>query len=434
MKPLLQILCVALMLCACKPNNHGLNDYESDALKITQISNTVFLHTSFLKTKSFGTVPSNGMVYVNGNEAIIFDTPVDNDASNELIDWLGNKTIKAVVVTHFHVDCLGGLNAFHSKGITSYATHETIKLAKEDNRKILPQNGFENAYEFQIGHEVVLAKYFGQGHTKDNIVAYVPSEKVLFGGCLIKALNAPKGNLADANPADWPHTVKSLQSELPDIEVVIPGHGKYGDTKLLDYTVDLFEEKERILFFLHNRFLETHNLSEAHPDFGQVEYTEILEAFKHSGLKVISEKRNGNVNAREYAQGIVHKIDSLIQNGTQPSKITVVGTSKGGYIAQYVSTLANNPELNFVFVASFQNSDIQNIPDINYCGNILTVFEKSDPYGVSAVKRKQQSTCQIQNFKEVELNTGMGHGFLFKPLNEWMEPTIQWAKENYTLK
>lgn len=194
------------------------------------------------------------------------------------------------------------------------------------------------------------------------------------------------------------------------------------------------EKENRFIFFLHNRFLETHELNELHPEFGRTEYKEILSKFEKSGFIVISEKRNGNVNAREYALGIVNQIDSLIANGVVPEHITIIGTSKGGYIAQYVSTLANNPKLNFVFVASFRISDLENIPEINYCGNILTIYEKSDPFGVSAIGRKENSTCKIKHFKEIELNTGMGHGFLFKPLKEWIEPSIKWANGNYSMK
>jgi hypothetical protein len=190
----------------------------------------------------------------------------------------------------------------------------------------------------------------------------------------------------------------------------------------------------RYVFFLHNRFLEEHKLNELHPEFGRTEYNEIIAELKKGGLKVISEKRSGNVNAREYAIGIVTQIDSLIKNGTEPIKITIVGTSKGGYIAQYVSTLANNPDLNFVFIASFRHNDIENIPEINYCGNILTIFEKTDPFGVSALERKKNSICEIKHFKEIELNTGMRHGFLFKPLKEWIEPTIKWANGNYNVE
>lgn len=192
--------------------------------------------------------------------------------------------------------------------------------------------------------------------------------------------------------------------------------------------------EDRYIFFLHNRFLEEHELSESHPEYGRTEYKEILAAFEKSGFRVISEIRNGNVNAREHALEVACQIDKLIEKGIKPENITIIGTSKGGYIAQYISTFANNPNLNFVFVASFRLTDIENIPEINYCGNILNIFEKSDPYGVSAIARKQTSTCEIFHFKEIELNTGMGHGFLFKPLSEWMEPCIEWAKSNYDLK
>ncbi len=44
------------------------------------------------------------------------------------------------------------------------------------------------------------------------------------------------------------------------------------------------------LFFLHNRFLETHEITEAHPQYGKVEYAEILQSFKNEGFNVISEK------------------------------------------------------------------------------------------------------------------------------------------------
>ena len=202
---------------------------------------------------------------------------------------------------------------------------------------------------------------------------------------------------------------------------------------LLIGLVSTKKQDKRFLFFLHNRFLEVNQLEAKHPEFGRTEYNEILAEFSNNGLQVISEKRQGNVNARQYALEIVNQIDSLIASGISPKNITVVGTSKGGYIAQYVSTFANNPNLNFVFIACFRDSDIQNIPEINYCGNILTIFEASDTYGVSALERKETSTCVISNFKEIELHTKMGHGFLFKPLKDWMLPTIQWAKGNYKL-
>ncbi|MEZ5041274.1 MAG: alpha/beta hydrolase [Saprospiraceae bacterium] len=192
-----------------------------------------------------------------------------------------------------------------------------------------------------------------------------------------------------------------------------------------------YQREERFIFFLHNRFLEEHGLSEAHPVYGRMEYLEIIKAFKDEGFKVISEKRKGNVNARDYAQKINQQIDSLLQLGIEPNKITVIGTSKGGYIAQYVSTFAKNPDLNFVFIACYMDGDVEQIPEINYCGNVLTIYEKTDTFGVTALERKLNSSCDIKHFKEIELNTGLQHGFLFKPMKLWIEPSVAWANGHY---
>jgi len=121
----------------------------------------------------------------------------------------------------------------------------------------------------------------------------------------------------------------------------------------------------------------------------------------------------------------------LIAKGIAPDQITVVGASKGGYIAQFVSTFAKNPELNFVFIGSFQDDDIVRIPDINFCGNILTIYEKSNVFGASAIERKETSKLKINHFKEIELNTGLQHGFLYIASEEWLKPCKIWAKRNY---
>lgn len=193
----------------------------------------------------------------------------------------------------------------------------------------------------------------------------------------------------------------------------------------------LFTFGQDYIFFLHNKFAEEHPLSEAHPEYGKTQYLEVLDAFKQKGFKVISEKRPANTNIGEYAEKVVKQIDSLLKKGTKPNHITVIGTSKGGYIAQLVSTYLKNPDVNFVFIGCYRDTDLKNFPMINFCGNILTIYEKSDVFGVSAIKRKESSKFKVSHFKEIELNTGLKHGFLFKPMKEWMEPCIRWARRNY---
>jgi len=219
--------------------------YQTANLIITKLSANVFEHTSFLKTDDFGTVPCNGMIVRESDEAIVFDTPVDDVSSEELINWISETLhckITAVVATHFHMDCLGGLQAFHQHGIPSYASAQTIELAKK-NKFNIPENSIGNTFTFRIGTKEVYTRYFGKGHTSDNIVAYFPDEHTLFGGCLIKERKAGKGYLGDADTKEWPATVQQIKQAFPDVKTVIPGHGKTGNKNLLDYTIRLFEEE-----------------------------------------------------------------------------------------------------------------------------------------------------------------------------------------------
>ncbi len=233
------------MVLSCKTSTSVENklSYTSETLVLQQLTPHVYQHISYLQTQSFGKVACNGMVVIDKNEAIVFDTPADAATSLELINWVEKElkcTIKAIIPTHFHIDCLGGLDAFHTKNIPSYANKLTIKLAAKQNY-MLPKNEFNTTLELEVGSKKVLLDFLGEGHTKDNIIGYFPSENVLFGGCLVKELGAGKGNLEDANVAVWPETMRTLKKKYPEAKIVIPGHGEPGDKALLDYTEKLFQ-------------------------------------------------------------------------------------------------------------------------------------------------------------------------------------------------
>ncbi len=215
---------------------------RSEALIIEQVSPNAFVHTSYKQTDEFGHVPCNGLVVRYNGETIVFDTPTNDSSAIELIRWIEDSLhcrIDAVIPTHFHDDCLGGLKAFHARGIPSYANNRTIELATANGMPV-PQHGFTDSLSLPVGETRVTATFHGEGHTKDNVVGYFPSEHVLFGGCLIKEVDASKGYLGDANVDAWSGTVEAVKRAYPDVQVVVPGHGKYGDQRLLDYTIGLF--------------------------------------------------------------------------------------------------------------------------------------------------------------------------------------------------
>lgn len=243
MKKSFLFITLLLVLCNCK-SQKNIATYTSETLKIIPISDNAFVHVSYLQTNDYGKVACNGLVFINNNEAVVFDTPTNSEVSMELIKWIAEEKkcdITSVVINHFHGDCLGGLEAFHKLGIPSFANNTTIALAKK-NMTNIPQIGFDDTMELTVGEEKVVNQFFGEAHTKDNITSYIPSENLVFGGCIIKSLNASKGYTGDANIAEWSNTVKKIKQSYPDVNLVVPGHGATGNKKLLDYTIQLFEE------------------------------------------------------------------------------------------------------------------------------------------------------------------------------------------------
>lgn len=214
----------------------------SDDLKIIPLSENALIHDSMMQVEGWGNVSCNGLIYINNGECYLFDTPANDSLSEILINWLENVEkvrIKGVVVNHYHDDCLGGLAAFHKRGIPSYANIRTLKLAANENN-VIPHIGFDHKLVFQLGDKEIVCEYFGEAHTTDNIVAWFPADRLVFGGCMIKSLNAGKGNLNNANTLEWPSTIRKVKKAFPDVQTVVPGHGKYGDIELLDYTIRMF--------------------------------------------------------------------------------------------------------------------------------------------------------------------------------------------------
>ena len=244
MKILLYLLILSNLLFSCNEIKEEKEVFKSESLLINQISEHTYQHISFLDVKDFGKVQCNGMIVVSKNEAVVFDTPCNNETSSELIDWI-TKSLKceitAIIPTHYHIDNLGGLEEFHKRGIHSFAYNRTIQIAKEIGCTV-PEYGFDNYMEFKVGNEKVYVEFLGEGHTCDNVIGYFPLENVMFGGCLIKEFGSGKGNLEEANIEKWSETVVEVKKKYPKTKKIIPGHGKLGGVELLDYTIDLFKK------------------------------------------------------------------------------------------------------------------------------------------------------------------------------------------------
>ena len=190
---------------------------------------------------------------------------------------------------------------------------------------------------------------------------------------------------------------------------------------------------QRYLFYLHGRIVEDQGAHAVDTinGFGAYRYEDILDTFRKKNFVVISEIRQKNTDVEEYAKKVKAQIDSLLQKGMAPANITVVGASKGAAIAMLVSSLLKNENVNFVFMAGCNDDIFSALPQIDFCGNILSIYERTDDIGKSCTPVKNRSAQKISHYKEIELNTGLKHGFIYSPLPEWVEPVTEWAQGNY---
>jgi pimeloyl-ACP methyl ester carboxylesterase len=185
------------------------------------------------------------------------------------------------------------------------------------------------------------------------------------------------------------------------------------------------DNKSRYLFYLHGYIVEAGNTRPVSPRFGVYEYEQILETFRQSGFVVISEARKKDPEIEPYARKVAEQVRELLKAGVPLKHITVVGASQGSWIAMLASTYLKNRNLNFVFIAAC-SADKGFLKMVNLHGNVLSIYEKSDL--AQSCRDYRADATGINEWKEVEVNTGLKHGFLYRPMREWTEPTIAWAK------
>jgi metallo-beta-lactamase class B len=216
-------------------------------IQLISLQDSIFVHVTWHHLDNFGRFPSNGLIVIKNGQALMIDTPMDNDKTERLTRYLRDSMsvkLAKLIIGHFHDDCLGGLGYLQSIGVESIANSMTIEKCKEIGLPI-PSTSFTDSLTFDFNGEQIVCRYFGAGHSFDNITVWIPSKKILFGGCLIKSINSKGlGNLSDAVVNDWDMTVEKVMKEYHEIKTVIPGHGDFGGTELLTHTIDLVDKEK----------------------------------------------------------------------------------------------------------------------------------------------------------------------------------------------
>lgn len=214
----------------------------SNDIELIRLSENAWIHVSVSEIPGYGNVSSNGLIYSNADDAFLFDTPMTDALTGDLLHWLTDSLrIKVVgfVPNHWHGDCMGGLALLQKRNIESYSGQKTITIARSKNLPV-PAHGFKDSLNLKLGDKAIQCYYPGAAHTLDNIVVWIPDEKILFAGCMVKELSSKNlGNTQDGDLKAYPKTIDILLNKFKEAKIVIPGHGQFGGRDLIMHTKEL---------------------------------------------------------------------------------------------------------------------------------------------------------------------------------------------------
>ena len=225
------------------PAEHRLDD----DLTVRQLSEGVYLHTSWRDFAGGVRFPSHGLIVVSEGEALLVDTAWGDTLTNILLQWIDaalDVSVEGAVLTHAHDDRMGGIATLKRAGVTTYALPQTAEGARRQHWP-RPDSLLALSQTISVGSRTVETFFPGPGHTRDNLVVWLAREKLLFGGCMIRpAMSKGLGNVAEADIEAWPASVSRVRSRYEAVEVVVPSHGPVGDRGLLDHTLRLLEARD----------------------------------------------------------------------------------------------------------------------------------------------------------------------------------------------
>lgn len=188
----------------------------------------------------------------------------------------------------------------------------------------------------------------------------------------------------------------------------------------------------RHLIYLHGRIVqEQQSARPKHPQHGYYELDKILGTFRDKGFVVSGELRSKSASVVDSAGRLVAQVKKLIASGVPADHITVVGASMGGGIALLASARLQNPAVRFCILGACASEGVVRLVATEGkrpAGRILAIRESSDETtGGCPPWEDDPAAGPALTVRELVIDTGLHHGFLYRPLPEWVNPVVEWA-------
>jgi len=217
-------------------------------VSFAKIDENVWVHTTNYTLPGQSPISSNGLVVLDGEDVVLIDGAWGELATVALLESIKTEVGKAVtkmVITHHHPDRIAGVDAAEREGIQVFTHADTPALAARNGYPV-PNTSVASLKEPKSRSKIgaLEVAFPGAAHASDNLVVYVPSSNVLYLGCALRGAEATTlGNLSDADIKSWPGALNWVKATYRDAQIVVPGHGKGGDLRLIDKTLQMLAEK-----------------------------------------------------------------------------------------------------------------------------------------------------------------------------------------------
>lgn len=235
----------ALFLCLSFFSLHAQS--TNDKLVISHLTGDFYIYTTYNQYED-SRVPANGMYLITKDGVVIFDTPWDTTQFQPLLDSIQARHHQKVIMaiaTHWHSDKTAGLEYYRHQGIRTYTTLLTDAFSQK-NRHKRAEYLLAGDTVFQVGGYAFETYFPGEGHTADNIVVWFGKEKILYGGCLIKGVDAENlGYLGDANVMEYANTLKRVQGKCRKPRFIVIAHSDWKNKNSLKHSIRLAEKLKK---------------------------------------------------------------------------------------------------------------------------------------------------------------------------------------------
>jgi len=224
-----------------------LTELQADyPVTLSPLGENVWVHTTNYRLPGQPPIPVNGLVVVDGDEVILVDGAWGELATVSLLEKIRadiGKDVTKMIVTHHHADRTQGVDAAEREGIEVF-THPSTPMLAAMAGWPAPNTSVAELEEPQsrilVGRAEVA--FPGHGHAQDNLVVYLPDEKILYGGCAVRGAGVTTlGNINDADLEKWRESLLWTKATYPQTITVVPGHGKGANLSLLDATIALID-------------------------------------------------------------------------------------------------------------------------------------------------------------------------------------------------